>query len=613
MGEAKRRKALDPNYGKPRKPKLKLHLQRIGDISKIHYYSIGQRPNSINFEIPELLTLSYIDFLYYVPKGLLQIIDPLLWNLDNIKHKRYSNIDFSILFDDYPEKEYDLIFNQPIKIIVIFLNTESSKIFRKIESLNRPLLISSENESIKSKIKNSKRLNKKYFNIRNYGKFIEHLLNFVLEESEINKNFFLSQQNSKDEKAKEILNSFGYEKSPGFLACRANTANVRQLFSVNNLSLLKHEDIAFEDRIKSLISTSTALINLSNWMNLNEYLKSSESLLDSTLILIYPYINPTYRKILKDEIRKGFPKDDRDTYKKILSIRFLEQSISDYSFELQESVSLDDSIGMALSAKQAYTRFLDFVGYLHSTFKNSPCIRTPHRGASLNPYISRLSPSQYRRTQNIRSIRENIFEIGEAIKDNCPPDFINLIESNVDSIFSISDLPLEWMLIDDIPLSFLCDLCRIPETGPTSIISQFNRHCSQEFQVKKDLPSKTMIICGALEDDLIFNRFNENIQTSRETAYKAIHILSKSKFFEEINKFNPDLLIIDSHGGFDNQQEGSYIMMGNEKVTGVDIVEQAPQIPLVILSCCWSAPIYGNSNIIAQAFFEGTGVLKGLR
>jgi hypothetical protein len=64
------------------------------------------------------------------------------------------------------------------------------------------------------------------------------------------------------------------------------------------------------------------------------------------------------------------------------------------------------------------------------------------------------------------------------------------------------------------------------------------------------------------------------------------------------------LLIIDAHGNFDNQNEGSYIWLGDEKLTGCDIVENLPQVPLVILSCCWGSPIYGNSNTIAQAFFE---------
>ncbi len=93
-------------------------------------------------------------------------------------------------------------------------------------------------------------------------------------------------------------------------------------------------------------------------------------------------------------------------------------------------------------------------------------------------------------------------------------------------------------------------------------------------------------------------------QKVHSLPYKTAHVQSKKDFFEVVNKFNPDLLIIDSHGNFDSQNEGSYIWLGSEKLTGGDIVENLPQVPLVILSCCWGTPIYGNSNTIAQAFFE---------
>jgi hypothetical protein len=115
------------------------------------------------------------------------------------------------------------------------------------------------------------------------------------------------------------------------------------------------------------------------------------------------------------------------------------------------------------------------------------------------------------------------------------------------------------------------------------------------------------VVCGATPEDLIFKTYEHQInlnKTQGDLPYKTAHIQSKDDFFRIVNEVRPHLLIIDSHGDFKNQTEGSYIWFGNEKVTGNEIVEKLPQIPLVILSCCWGTPIYGNSNTIAQAFFE---------
>jgi hypothetical protein len=64
------------------------------------------------------------------------------------------------------------------------------------------------------------------------------------------------------------------------------------------------------------------------------------------------------------------------------------------------------------------------------------------------------------------------------------------------------------------------------------------------------------------------------------------------------------LLIIDTHGAFRENEEGSVLQFGNEVINGHDIAALEATPPLVFLSCCWGAPVYGCANTIAQAFFE---------
>jgi len=83
---------------------------------------------------------------------------------------------------------------------------------------------------------------------------------------------------------------------------------------------------------------------------------------------------------------------------------------------------------------------------------------------------------------------------------------------------------------------------------------------------------------------------------------------TRSEVYTLINEFRPELLIFDTHGRFVSNETGTELQIGNEFLTGDDVIKNLPQVPLVVLSACWGAPLYGCSNTIAHAFFE-TGSL----
>ena len=119
---------------------------------RIYYIFITKKPKLINFEVPDEISLQWLIYLRFFPKSILQIFDPLAWNLRNIKNNITSDINFGVIFDDYLEEYYDHIFTIKNKLIVIILNTDSYSIFSKLEKLNRLFLISSDLPHICSKI-----------------------------------------------------------------------------------------------------------------------------------------------------------------------------------------------------------------------------------------------------------------------------------------------------------------------------------------------------------------------------------------------------------------------------------------------------------------------------
>lgn len=576
---------------------------------RIQYFLIGARPESINYEPPEMFMSEWLDSINFLPKSIIQILDPLNWHLANIRNHIPSHINFSILFDDYPLENYEFFSEISCKILVLFLNTRNKEIFQKIEALDKNFLVTSDDKEVYANLKASKILQSKTF--RSQRTFFKKIFIFAARELNVNPETLENLRQRRFEQAEEVLQDLNFKEMPNFIPARSNAANMYQLLSLDKPDLLEIKTVEPEKRIETLLETSLALGILGRQLRLPNKETLPGNLPFPIVIFVYPFFNPDYRELLKKIIHET-KDDNQDRAKLMRHLRFTEQDIQTYNYTVKlESPNFKfepELLRSVAAIKQRHTLFLDFVGYLHSTFELSPYIRVPARGVSLNTYVSRLSPSQYRKTQNNRSLIRNLAQIGKALSANLPAKVVDFLGRDADSIFAISDLPIEWILVkENIPLAFLCDLCRVPETGLTSILSQFNVNCRQFFQIPKDILKKTLVVCGATAEDPIFKSYQHNLNLQSKQGnlpYKTAHVQSKREFFEIINKVRPHLLVIDSHGDFKTKSEGSYIWIGNEKLTGNDIVENLPQVPLVILSCCWGTPIYGSSNTIAQAFFE---------
>lgn len=60
-------------------------------------------------------------------------------------------------------------------------------------------------------------------------------------------------------------------------------------------------------------------------------------------------------------------------------------------------------------------------------------------------------------------------------------------------------------------------------------------------------------------------------ELAKTLGFQIKTCLNKSSFFEAI-KTGPELLIIDTHGGVDETTHNSFIMMGDDIITGDDVV-----------------------------------------
>jgi hypothetical protein len=313
------------------------------------------------------------------------------------------------------------------------------------------------------------------------------------------------------------------------------------------------------------------------------------------LILVAPFHNPDLRKIYSDE--------------KLINLLQVEQS-ENYTNETK----VDGDVKQLMAGIEIMferIKYLDDVSFLHSSFTFSPVIRLPIKGKSVYRELSFFRPEIFpdiSRSKNRRKLKKTIYAFGSFYKkSSISPAIEKIIEKRNGQIVAISDLPIEWLVINGIPLSFTHDVCRLPETSLHGLMSFFTYNQSGGFSIPKDIIKRTLVIHGAHDGFFVlWQKMCEDLAKEKGFILKRCTTVDQVK--ASIEEIKPLFLIFDCHGGYDNETKATYLHIGNERLDGSFIVENNITAPLIFLSACGTAPTYGTFNPIANAFFEAGAI-----
>lgn len=319
-----------------------------------------------------------------------------------------------------------------------------------------------------------------------------------------------------------------------------------------------------------------------------------------TLILVGPYVSIPHGNIIKE---KSKTKKQKAASKLLLC----EQNKS-YSY------TVDDEVGEILSPKEiAYTLlevntkllYLDYISWLHARFTYSPIIRLPRITKSINAEVAFLNNSF---PQN-ESKNVTIEKFGEKISSLILDDRIkDLIKERDGQIFVISDLPLEWMYIDEIPLCFTHDVCRIPEFNNNAIVNSVIAHKRQSFVITDDIIKRTLIIhCASDSDKTMQETFRIIDSFKKDYEFQSVYCKNVDEIKDALVQHQPHLLIFDCHGTYDKKTEQCYLIIDDDNgitLSGDDIVTNGISAPLVFISACSTMPPNGLTNLLTDAFTE---------
>lgn len=389
-------------------------------------------------------------------------------------------------------------------------------------------------------------------------------------------------------------------KNVEFFNFKPIVSNVININTINNIYNLEHhtnwEKAPLEGRKELLLQSLKLLDDIHIEWSKRKQMKQT---FFPTLILVFPYNNPIISNFIKEHSK------DRHFTKAILA-----EQDSNFLFNIQgieDSVDLDDYARLVNFLNETKLDNLDGISYLHSTFQFSPILRFPILSSKINSLISMFGLGQKNGILNSQKRHKAILKLGRRLNsiylDRSMEDYLSKRNGQ---ILAISDLPIEWMLIKNTPLGFLCDVCRIQDSNIPGLINNYSAF------------SKTTVILGSksIKNTLIVFSSNENDKTDFSNSYKSAKAFQEKLGFniefasDAINikflleKYKPEILIFDCHCKFDRSSMSSYLQIGDQNIYPRDIVENNIAAPIVYLASCNTNPNYDNVTKLHDAFFE---------
>lgn len=329
--------------------------------------------------------------------------------------------------------------------------------------------------------------------------------------------------------------------------------------------------------------------------------------INAPLIITIPFTHKDMRDYLKGIHVPGYDKVEK-------SLRYVlsQPTNKNYTVDFHIEEDAADVTFESLSAAY-YTvyfhrgRFLDIVGQLHASYKFSPYLRLPFQGVEINRELSFVAPSISERlckAKDKESLEKIMKQVGvKIVEGSLSQDAQKMLKECTKQIVAITDLPIEWLPLDGIPLGFTHDICRIAEFPLEGNLMHYVVNEVQKYRVPKDILKHTLVVYGARDEAFVYYQ-NKCDNLAKRHGFVTKYCSNKQQFFDVVDEMRPQLLVIDTHGNYDNILHQSYLLMGDDKIYPQDIIDHHVAVPMVFLSACNTAPTYNMSNTLANGFVQ---------
>lgn len=197
-------------------------------------------------------------------------------------------------------------------------------------------------------------------------------------------------------------------------------------------------------------------------------------------------------------------------------------------------------------------------------------------------------------------------QLNNVLKEIIGDDFIDYIKNGFDSLTLCTDIPVEWVTFNKIPLMFTHEVSKINVTPGNMLMLQSIDH--NKLVLKKEGLKKIKIIRSFKEDDQI-KFFLENALKNFENIYdifdfNIIDVQSESELIDAINNDITPILIFDCHGNHGGNESNGWLEIGSDQVDVWQLPCKHNISPIILLSACSTSAISGSHASVANGFIS---------
>jgi len=206
-----------------------------------------------------------------------------------------------------------------------------------------------------------------------------------------------------------------------------------------------------------------------------------------------------------------------------------------------------------------------------------------------------------------RDARDLMDSMTKAIEPRYLPLITQEAESVTEGIKLVTDLPLEWLPVGNLPLMMAFETSRIPVTPGNLSFDQLSVAKTQTRFLSVSSFEDILIIRSFTDDDPIRGSLEDAIQAVRAKGFisnlrvRFVDVSTPEEFVDAWNSFRGSVLIFDGHGRVDPETGQGQLVIKGRPVTLWDYKEafsEAP--PIVILCACDTHAVDANHTSVGN-------------
>ncbi len=195
--------------------------------------------------------------------------------------------------------------------------------------------------------------------------------------------------------------------------------------------------------------------------------------------------------------------------------------------------------------------------------------------------------------------------VQSALRDAVGPDLLRLIASNEGDIKLVTDAPLEWLPVGDLPLGLRFNSSRITSTPGNLMAGELA--LPNFLRLKTTAFSDVLLVSAFGAEDPIRQMIPGALEAGSpmwrdKLVIRSVEVHDEAEFCAALNSYDAGILIFDGHGGHsDESGVGTLAISGNN----IDVWSLRGRVrvpPVVILSACDTHAADRSHATTANAF-----------